>query len=669
MTRIPLLIAVAFVGIYAMYAAQGIYPGDAGDIVTAAVTAGVPHPPGFPLYTFIGHIVSSAPFGTPAWRMAWLSVLPHAVTLAFVYLITLRLAKSRIAALFSVLLLGGNYLFFLYSTTPEVFALLDMFVAILIFVSLLLHNRFNLKLLVFLCVLFGLSLAHHPFIVLVIPSVYFFLIRAAKQQKISMRVWLSCGAAACAGFLPYVYVVIAARGSSIINWDRAVTISRFVRLVTRADYGQFMSGSTVGHSMVERLLNVKIYATFFIVDYTWIGVVLAGIGLIWLWKRTRAVAWAFAAGVFFTGPAFAFYASFPTVNRFVLGTVERFMLPSYVFLTILVGIGMVAVSRMIAKLYVKMRALTGNERIVAGLCSIVFFVYPITTFGMTLWRFGGLSHDKTAEQFAMHLIESAPQHSIVLLVRDTPLFTGQYLRYAKGVRSDLIVLHTARMFSPDYHEVLSIVFPQLVMPDRSSEEEYLISFIRANADQRPITSNEPQPVVGGYVWIPHGLLYRLIPEHQVVDTASIVEDNSSLWESYDIPGNSMLYRYHHLFLTNVLDEYALRAIATGKYLLRNAFYDEAEQLFGKAASYGSDTQTPEAFMYQGLSLSLLGRCDEALNAYDAAAETPYYDTSPALMYYRGITLYDCVGDYNRAEKYFERFRQLEKQSDVPLELP
>ena len=118
------VIAILAFIIYLFFQATGIFGGDSGDLVTAAFEFGVPHPPGYPLYTWFVWLATRIPLFTPAWRAGLMSSIPHALTLGFVYLIVRRLGSSASAGLFAVLMLGGNYLFFLYSTTPEVFAFL-----------------------------------------------------------------------------------------------------------------------------------------------------------------------------------------------------------------------------------------------------------------------------------------------------------------------------------------------------------------------------------------------------------------------------------------------------------------------------------------------------------------------------------------------------------------
>ncbi len=64
---------------------------DSGELVTGAFNFGVPHPPGYPLWAFLGwvwrHLVT---FGNPAWRICLMSVLTGALVVAVLTLLMTR---------------------------------------------------------------------------------------------------------------------------------------------------------------------------------------------------------------------------------------------------------------------------------------------------------------------------------------------------------------------------------------------------------------------------------------------------------------------------------------------------------------------------------------------------------------------------------------------------
>jgi len=74
------------------YMAPEVTLQDSGELVTGAFSFGVPHPPGYPLWALLGYIWSHfiVPFGNPAWRIAFMSVVTGALTVGFTTIIMTR---------------------------------------------------------------------------------------------------------------------------------------------------------------------------------------------------------------------------------------------------------------------------------------------------------------------------------------------------------------------------------------------------------------------------------------------------------------------------------------------------------------------------------------------------------------------------------------------------
>ncbi len=66
---------------------------DGGDLISAALTLGVPHPSGYPTWTLLAALFSRLPLGTAAWRVTLLSMLSAATAGALVAATTPRLAR------------------------------------------------------------------------------------------------------------------------------------------------------------------------------------------------------------------------------------------------------------------------------------------------------------------------------------------------------------------------------------------------------------------------------------------------------------------------------------------------------------------------------------------------------------------------------------------------
>src|SRR6202045_5456442 len=92
--------------LYFLTAARDIVVGDTPELITAAVTLGVPHPPGYPLFTMLGHLFSLLPFGPVPFRVNLLAVTCDALTVAVIFFTALRLSRSRPAAAIAALILA-----------------------------------------------------------------------------------------------------------------------------------------------------------------------------------------------------------------------------------------------------------------------------------------------------------------------------------------------------------------------------------------------------------------------------------------------------------------------------------------------------------------------------------------------------------------------------------
>src|SRR5437660_1928409 len=101
--------------LYFLTAARDIVVGDTPELITAAVTLGVPHPPGFPLFTMLGHLFSLLPLGPIPFRVNLLAATCDALTVGVVYLTALRLSGNCFAAAVAALTLAVSRVFWSWS--------------------------------------------------------------------------------------------------------------------------------------------------------------------------------------------------------------------------------------------------------------------------------------------------------------------------------------------------------------------------------------------------------------------------------------------------------------------------------------------------------------------------------------------------------------------------
>jgi len=67
---------------------------DGGEFIATSFILGIPHAPGTPLYVLIGRVFSLLPLGNVAERVNWISALSSALSLLFLYLITVKISRK-----------------------------------------------------------------------------------------------------------------------------------------------------------------------------------------------------------------------------------------------------------------------------------------------------------------------------------------------------------------------------------------------------------------------------------------------------------------------------------------------------------------------------------------------------------------------------------------------
>ena len=267
---------------------RDIYSGDVGDLVTAAVVHGVPHPTGYPLFTLLGFILSKIPLLIPpVTKVGLISVFASLVGLFILYKYSFKITKSIFLSLLTVSILAFSYLFWLHSELPEVFALNNFFVILILYFAIRFHENGKLKDLYILTFLVFLSLTHHHTILLLFPSVGFIVLTKLPllfKNKTTIPKLLII---TIVGLLPYIYVPIAAFTNPVINWDNVVNLNNFISLILRQDYGGFAPSVMNGVPFIVKSIVARDFLKTIVSLYSYQIVFVAVLGALSLFKKDK----------------------------------------------------------------------------------------------------------------------------------------------------------------------------------------------------------------------------------------------------------------------------------------------------------------------------------------------------------------------------------------------
>ncbi len=567
-------------GIYLFNQANTIYGGDAGDLVSAIAVFGIPHPPGYPLYTFLGILVNKLiPFGTLAWKIGFLSSIPAVLTAVFLYDLLILQTISFLPAVIATLVFAFVYPIWLYAEIPEVFSLNNFFLVLLLWTFWNFQRIGKNKYLYIGAFVVGLSLSHHHIIVFLFPAVFYLLFpldfaRGRHKRKIITRTavfkslfFLSIG------FVPYLYPLFVAISNPAVNWQGPSNLTNFINLVTRAGYGTFTAGNFIAHQPVLRLLDVLAFFDFVYKDFRFLGLILFLLGAIFLFKEHKALFWtltiAFISFVFFL-----FYASFPLLENFMLGTFERFIQPLYLIVSIIIAFGVVNFLQLLEKipLFEKDR-----KKLFLKLSAFLFLIYPIGLFTINYPKISILKNDFTAENLGRDILNSVAGNSILIISTDTPLFNTQYVYYTQEKWQNIKLIHLTKLYTTYYTDQLKKHYPDLSLPpsDTDPAEKFRL-FVENNYSKFPIFSKLAFADEKG-VWVPWGLLFRYFKKEDLPKNEEILKENEKLWANYDNPLTGSLSKYQNLIQSDILRVYALSHQEIGFWAAKRGFSKVAEK--------------------------------------------------------------------------------------------
>jgi tetratricopeptide (TPR) repeat protein len=157
---------------------KALYIGDGGDFITASYTLGVPHPPGYPLYTLLGKLFLSLPIpggvSQAAWRMNFMSAFFGALTTLLVYFLIRRITKCNWLAFFAALAVAFARTFWSQAVITEVYTLNTFFMLLQLNLLLIRTETGSRNSLIWMGLALGLSLAHHPSIAIFFPAYIYY---------------------------------------------------------------------------------------------------------------------------------------------------------------------------------------------------------------------------------------------------------------------------------------------------------------------------------------------------------------------------------------------------------------------------------------------------------------------------------------------------------------
>lgn len=312
--------ALVFLAAFAFYlagASPSIAPRDSADMAAAALTLGVAHPPGYPLYSALGRSwLTLFPWGNPAYGLAVLSCLAAAGAVAFLFM-GVRRRRGSWAALVAAGLLAFSAPLWKFALIQEKYALHACLVAVLFFLSEGDQKDFwrRARLSGFIA---GLGLVNHQSLLFFLPG--FLLLWRAECRR-----WGSTLSAVLAVAVPWS---LAGLSLYAFLWVRLGSFGAALAVLLRSQYGAGTLSAQLARPLTPEgavgLFGWSLKAWAFAVSLP--AAAAAAYGALVSWREDRDRAAGLLLAALLSGPLFIVLASFDVSNWVARSVLEPALL-------------------------------------------------------------------------------------------------------------------------------------------------------------------------------------------------------------------------------------------------------------------------------------------------------------------------------------------------------
>lgn len=490
-------IGVALLVLYALTTPNSVMLEDDGLFIMASFDAGVAHPPGYPLFTFLGHLFSLLPVGTPAWRMHLLSGLFGALACCVLYLIALRLRLPVWASALAALGWGVSEHFWSQAIITEVYTLNALLCVLTLYFCLRASDGVRIGtplhsgMLNAAALCFGLGIANHlPLMVLAFPGYALLLLphwRPLLKHHLLRLLGITLGVAA----VFYAWMVWRSWQSDLTFYG-PLDLELFINwYLTRSGY------STVDFSPSATLSDTAAFVWMFVrelnASLSIVGTALVGFGLYWARQKKHGRIALSTLVIMFAHSLLIILIRQVDYDDVNISVYRPYPITAYGLWALWVGYGAFALYEVLQSRFNKM----ATRAIAAG-----FFLLPAFLLTNNL-EANNRGDDTFAHDYALAILNSLPENAIFMSTGDTDTAPIGYFHHVEKVRPDIELTNTQ-----------GLVFPnRLFDPVRSKtvdKNRLLKKFARENS-HRPLISIGLATPYEDYPSVNNGLYFRFAP--------------------------------------------------------------------------------------------------------------------------------------------------------------
>lgn len=529
--------------VYIITLSPSISGGDTGELLAEGCHLGIAHPPGYPLYTLLVHLLYNASILSKgefevAYLMNISSALFTSLAAGFIGYTMHELEISISGIIFSMGMFSFSSLLWQYAVTSEVFPLNSFFASLLIYLTILYIKYKDFKYVYFGAFISGLALCNqHTIILYEIPLILIVAIVANKDMFFNLRRMILILFLFVIGIAPYAYLPIAAiYFPKAGSWGNVTNMQGFLHHFLRKDYGSFQLYSgrvndnlSLYENLTHRTLlylhdlgNVQGY--FYIIPiFSIIGVLF---GCYRLYNHKISQQLILVIPFLFYIIVFHSLSNMPLDDKLLYGVHQRFWMQLNIISFLFAGIGLDILLRMFQKAnWIKYSVVT------------ILVLYQLHCNFL-------LSNQRNAMYFSNYskaILHPLPENSILIINYDMQWTSIRYQQVCMDIRKDVKVINLSMMtyqwFSHQLKQYSSIKFPGKFYSSHNNVKDgfTLKQFIDLNKKSHRVfisgKINYPDGLLREkYEFMPYGLVSEFIAKEKLPKVEKYLELVHMSWK-------------------------------------------------------------------------------------------------------------------------------------------
>ena len=446
-----------------VWALDTLFAIDSSEMVIAAHTLGIDHPPGHPLYLIFAHLFSQLPFHLPDTGVIFTSVFFSALTAGFLALAFYTITNSQSLSLSIALIFAFTRVFWIHAAIAEVYALQLAFLALYLWLAARLLKSEDPRDLYLIAFAMGLSTTANILLtILLMPSFLYVVLRSGilfVEKRWQPYRHLRAKAWSLLGISPLLYIPIRLASDTAFISD-FVYLNGFSIQSLRWYIWYLSAEEFTGAKLFELPIaaypgQIIAYFQIYASNATPLVLLLAilGIGMILPFSRmeqnqtqvyTRRrqrqqkdsrlsrmlVRTSDPQRTWHIGVLIAFLTTLIPVLSYRVPDREVFFMPSFFFLTTLAGMGLWFFSKRMSSPF-----------------RLAILVIPIFLLALHLPEITAITKNDTVYEQRLTRFKNLPARSMIIGPDDGHATRYKYFQIVRELRPD-ITIHTMGMLAP-----------------------------------------------------------------------------------------------------------------------------------------------------------------------------------------------------------------------------